>query len=76
MDGKSSEFFTVNQGIAQSCTISHIHFKICTIGVLCESEKLHQLGVILSGNQCPMSYLQLVLVELAESKPAYQSLIK
>ena len=75
LDGKSSEFFTVNQGVAQGCTLSPTLFLIYINGLLCEIEKSQHLGVKFSENNMPGLLFADDFVGVAESKLALQSMI-
>ena len=50
LEGKSSEFFLIKQGVAQGCTLSPTFKKIYINGLLCEIEKRPKLGVKFSEN--------------------------
>ena len=45
MEGKSSDYFSINQGVSQGCTLSPTLFLIYINGLLCEIEKHSELGV-------------------------------
>ena len=45
LEGESSDYFFINQGVAQGCTFSHTLFKIFINGLLCEIEKRSKLSV-------------------------------
>ena len=45
LEGKSSDYFSINQGVAQGCTLSPTLFLIYINGLLCEIEKHSELGV-------------------------------
>ena len=45
LEGKSSEFFRIKQGVVQGCTLSPTLFMIYINGLLCQIEKCPELGV-------------------------------
>ena len=75
LEGKSSEFFPINQGVAQGCTLSPTLFLIYIDGLLSEIEKCSQLGVKFSENEMSGLLFADDFVGLAESGPALQNLI-
>ena len=76
LEGKSSECFSINQGVAQGCTLSPTLFWINIIGLLNEIEKCTKLGVKISINKMSAGVLFADdFVGLAETGPGLQSLI-
>ena len=75
MGGKSSDFFPINRGVAQVCTLSPTLLLIYINGLLCEIKKCQQVSVKFSENR--MSCLSLAddFVRLAETRPALLRLI-
>ena len=75
MEGKSSKFFPVNQGVAQGCTFSPTLSLIYISSLLVEIEKHSELGIQFSGNT--MSGLLFVddFVEIAETGLTLRCLI-
>ena len=75
MEGKSSEFFSINQGVAQGCTLSPTLFLIYIIGLLNEIEKCPELGVKFSKNKLSGLLFADDFVGIAETAKVLQSLI-
>ena len=75
LEGKSSEFFPINQGVAQGCTLSPTLFLIYINGLLCEIENCPQLGVKFSENRMSGLLFADDLVGVAETGSALQKLI-
>ena len=75
LEGKSSEFSPINQGLAQGCPLSPTFFLIHVNGLLSEIEKRSQLGVKFSENKLSSLLFADDFVGFAKSGPALQSLI-
>ena len=73
LQGKSSEFFPIKQGVAQGCTLSATLIYIN--GLLCEIEKFPELGVKFSENILSSLLLADDFVGLVETESALQKLI-
>ena len=61
LEGKSSEFFSINQEVAQGCTLSPTLFLIYINGLLNEIEKCPELGVKFSKINCLVFCLPIIL---------------
>ena len=59
-EGKSCEFFSINQGVAQVCTLSPTLFLIYINGLLNEIEKCPELGVKFSKKNCLVFCLPMI----------------
>ena len=75
MEGKSSEFFPINQVVAQGCILSPTLFLIYINGLLIEIEKCPELGVKFSKNKMSGFMFSNYFVGIAETGPALKSLI-
>ena len=75
LDGKFSEFFSINEAVAQGCTLSPTLFLIYINGLLSGLEKHPELGVKLSNTTMSGILFANDFVGLAETGPALQSLI-
>ena len=51
LEGKSSDYFSIDQGVAQGCTLLPTLFLIYINGLLCKIEKCPELGVKFSKNK-------------------------
>ena len=76
LEGKSSEFFSINQGVAQCCTLSPTLFLIYINGLLNEIEKCPELGVKFSKTKMSGHLFADDFVGIAETGRALQSLIE
>ena len=75
LEGRSSKFFSINQGVAQGCTLSPTLFLIYINGLLNEIEKCPELGVEFSKNKMSGVLFADDFVGIAETRQALQSLI-
>ena len=75
LEGKSSDYFSINQGVAQGCTLSPTLFLIYINGLLCEIDKHSELGVKFSKNKLSGLLFADDFVGLAETGSALQILI-
>ena len=75
LEGKFSEFFPINQEVAQACTLSPTLFLIYINGLLCEIEKCMQLYVKSSENTLSSLLFVDDFVQVAETGSTLQSLI-
>ena len=75
LEGKCSEYFSVNQGVAQGCTLSPTLFLIYINGLLCEIEKRPELGVTFSKNKMSGLLFADDFAGLAETGSVLQILI-
>ena len=75
LEGKSSEFFSINQRVAQGCTLSLTLFLIYINGLLNEIEKGPELGVNFFKNKLSGLLFADDFVGIAETGRALQSLI-
>ena len=75
LEGKCSDFFPVNQGVAQGCTLSPTLFLIYINGLLNEIEKCPELGAKFSENKMSGLLFADDFVGIAETGQALQSLI-
>ena len=75
LEGKCSDFFPINQGVAQGCTLSPTLFLIYINGLLNEIEKSPELGAKFSENKMSGLLFADDFVGIAETGQALQSLI-
>ena len=75
LDGKCSEYFPINQGVAQGCTLSPTLFLIYINGLLSEIEKYSELGVKFSRSAMSGLLFADDFVGITETGSALQSLI-
>ena len=75
LEGKFSEFFLINWGVAQGCTFLPTLFLIYINGILRESEKFPELGVKFSKNGMSGLLFADDFVGIAETGSALPSLI-
>ena len=75
LEGNSSEFFSINQGFSQGCTLSPTLFLIYINGLLNEIEKCPELGVKFTKNKLSGLLFADDFVGIAETRRALQSLI-
>ena len=75
MEGKSANCFSINQGVAQGCTLSPILFLIYINGLLFEIKKHSELGVKFSKHEISGLLFADDFVELAETGSTLQILI-
>ena len=74
-EGKSSEFFSINQGVAQGCTLSPTLLLICINGLLNEIEKCPELRVKSFKNKLSSLLFADDFLGIAETGRGLQSLI-
>ena len=75
LEGKCSEFFPINQVVAQGCTLPPTLFLIYSNGLLCETEKHPELGVKFCENMMPSPLFVDDFVGIGDTESALQSLV-
>ena len=75
LEGKSPDYFSFNQGVAQGCTLLPTLFLIYINGLFREKEKDSELGVKFSKNKISDLLFADYVVGLAETRTAFQILI-